>query len=575
MRFIFLSLLFFMHLLAKEYCYSVVLQSILDTSDNHIKLENSSFSSTCKIMTIGSMLAVRCGCYETLKEAKKELQIQKNSFSHAIIAKTNRALFEDDAVEETVENNQTFTPRQLHIISPNREVPKGVVIVAGPSKTIEEESLVKNSEVPLELQAEEVEKPQHIDLTLLGRAMSNKTFFTHSPYLFALFESDYTVGNWKLSGGVFAQSDLPNETSPLNHLYLDYFGDRFHLKIGKMVDKIGVLDYFSTLNTFNPIRPEFFDDSNMNIKNIPLWMMHADYYLEDFFKLSLYLQPFDASHEDYSGYYVNYMLNQFIPKHYSSFFNSQPLGKNIFSPVYSNYVSPFLAEDINSKRPVSNMADINKFSIGVGAEYSDDTKKVGFVYFNRYTEIPLIQVNQNLVDAAIAYENHQSTFPSLGSYITSLNYDPITGTQGFRYQQIGLYEETKAGSFGLRGELAYRDNIPLLNNFGSVASAGFAIDRNTPFAYYALETQYLNVNRYNMNLLMSMFTTRFIPSSLWMFQWHFENRVIAERMPISEDIAINPRLVFNYGDTDLIIEGMAAKNNTEANSFSFLIRSSF
>ncbi len=416
---------------------------------------------------------------------------------------------------------------------------------------------------------------QHVDLTLIGRVMTNKDAFPNSPYGFALFESYYESDHYKVAGGMFVQRSQPNEEIPINHLYVEYFNSSFHFKIGKMVEKIGVLDYFSMLDTLNPPRLEFYDDPNMNIKRTPLWMAHADYYVDNAWKVSLYGIPFDAKNQDYKGYYVNYALNTFLPEAYSRFFNNGVLGQYIFAPTYYNVLSPYLAEDIASKSPSQSYLSLKNSAVGIVLEHNDGEVKTGFVYFNRYSEVPLIKVDANLVSAAQAYQNQGNPFPALGDYITSFDYNPIKSVEGFRYQQVGLYKETTIDSYGLRGEISYRDKVPLVNTFGSLTTGGFSIDHTYDTTYCALETQYIHLDAYDKSALISMFTTKFEPTTFWIFRMGFQNRLIGEAVDKQSDVAINPQISLSYKQTDFIIQGLASANNSQTNTLSFTLRSSF
>lgn len=415
----------------------------------------------------------------------------------------------------------------------------------------------------------------YIEATLIGRYMSNKTFFTDSPYAFVLFDTEYGEDDWKISGGVFGQKGLPHPDFPINHLYVDYFGENSHLRIGKMVAKVGVLDYFSMLDTLNPIRTEFFDDPKVNIKRVPVWMAQADYSPSDELKLSLFLQPYDSKYQDYSGYYVNYALNRFIPQHYHEFFQQNPIGQDVFAPVYYNAISPFISHEIDSKNP-SEPLKANKLSLGIGSEYTNENGKFGFLYFNRYSEVPLIRVDQNLLDAAIKYDNGEDISPALNKYLASMDLDPIKSVEGFRYQQAGIYAETTMDSYGIRAEAAFRDKVPLLNTYGTVSSFGFAIDHiSDSSTYYALEAQCLHLSEYNKNAMIGMFTTKFEPISFSVFRGHFENRLIGAAVDSMADIALNPSFYIEYDRTDLVFQGIVSANNSESNSVSILLRSSF
>jgi hypothetical protein len=236
------------------------------------------------------------------------------------------------------------------------------------------------------------QEDMNIDLTLLGRFVSNKGIYEESPYLLALFETQYEKENYTIFAGMIAQSQYADDELPINSLYLDYYTDKLEFKIGKMVEKVGVLDHFSLIDTLNPWRYAFFYDAKLEVKRVPLWMSSFDYYLNDSIKLSAFAQLFDSRHQEYTGYYVNYILNKFIPQHYDEFFQHSSVGDTVISPLYHNVLSPFLSENIDAKKGSSEIS-LETTSFGLIAEYSDERKKIGVAYFNRYSEIPLIVVN--------------------------------------------------------------------------------------------------------------------------------------------------------------------------------------
>jgi hypothetical protein len=341
-----------------------------------------------------------------------------------------------------------------------------------------------------------------------------------------------------------------------------------------MVQKVGVLDYFSFLDIINPSRSEFFYDSQRTIKKIPLWMSSIDYFVNDEITLSAFVQPYDTKHASYTNVYVNYMLNQFIPEYYKNIFTQEPLGSEVFYPVYKNALVPYLSEDIHNKSSGSKIY-LDKLSFGLISEYSNDVLKLGATYFNRYSEIPMIRVDQNLLDAAKAYDRGENPSEELVNYVESGDYDPIKSVDEFRYQQYGLYGESTYKSFGLRAELAYRDKIPLFNNYSALYSAGFAVDKLSKYVYNVVETQYFYLQRYQKSAYISMLRSRFKRSTFYKFSGYFENSLIASKIDTLEEYSLAPRYVLSYKSFDLALEGLFSKNNKKTDTLSILLRGRF
>jgi hypothetical protein len=575
MRLLVLLFLPFLFLYAKESdtCYSISLLSVKNNADNKLKLLTKyAHSNKCKILEIGSMLSVRCGCYDTVSQAKQKLELMqgKGEYKYAIVAPTYRYRFAKKSEQEIkLKQPKVLKKKKKEEKKPKHQITKKLIATKQYMPDESNLDVIQNSG-NFEMQDE----TQTIDATLLGRYVSNENIYKHSPYFFALFESQYQTDTLLISAGLAFESRNKNEELLINNLELKEFGDNYTFKIGKMVQKVGVLDYFSFLDILNPSRAEFFYDTQLNIKKIPLWMSSIDYFINDELKLTAFIQPYDNKHASYSSVYVDYILNQFIPEYYKDVFKQEPLGSEVFYPVYTNSLVPYLTQDIQEKSAGSRIY-LDKLSFGAIAEYSDETKKLGAVYFNKYSEIPLIRVDQNLLDAAIAYDNGENPSEELVNYLESGDYDPIKSVEDFRYQQFGLYGETTYKSFGLRAELAYRDKIPLFNNYSALASAGFAVDKLSDFVYNTIETQYFYLQRYHKNAYISMLRSRFKRTTFYIYSAYFENSFIASKMDTLEEYSIAPRYVISYKEFDLAFEGLVSKNNNKTNTFSLLLRGRF
>jgi len=573
LRLLVLFFLPFLLLYAKEMqtCYSIALLSAQKTSQNKLKLlKRYGDSKTCKILEIGKMFSVRCGCYAAFAEARMQLenlQADDAKYKTALITSTYRYRFEEKQ-----------KPLEKKVPLP-KTVPIKTIVVHQSIKKVEKKKVQKKEKiVPVVFESigesSQSDSQPVIDATILGRYVSNKKVYKGAPYFFALIESQYEKDDFSIEGGVAFESIQKNEELLINSLVLRKFTQHYTFNIGKMVQKVGVLDYFSLLDIVNPSRSEFFYDTKLTIKKVPLWMSSVDYYINDEITLTLFVQPYDTKHASYQNVYVNYMLNQFIPAYYKNVFKQEPLGRDVFYPLYANTLVPYLTEDIHNKSLGSKIY-LDKLSYGAIAQYSNDSMKLGATYFNKYSEIPLIRVDQNLLDAAIAYDNGKNPSEELVYYVESGDYEPIKSVHEFRYQQYGLYGESTYKSFGLRAELAYRDKIPLFNNYSALYAAGFGVDKFTDLVYNALETQYLYLQRYHKSAYISMLRSRFRPTTFYKVSGYFENSFILSKIDSSEEYSIAPRYVITYKGFDLAIEGLFSKNNKDTNTLSLLLRGQF
>jgi predicted Zn-dependent protease len=94
---------------SKETCFTVQLVSRFNNQKNLKLLNRTSYPDGCKLMEIGKNLTVRCGCFDTIKPAKKTLKDLRNRFSKATIATTYKYRFDDVKMTKVVADKQNDT----------------------------------------------------------------------------------------------------------------------------------------------------------------------------------------------------------------------------------------------------------------------------------------------------------------------------------------------------------------------------------------------------------------------------------------------------------------------------------
>ncbi len=96
MRYILLYFLLTFTLFAKDSrsCYTVQLVSQEKSQSSIDKLSKHSYPKSCKLMEIGRVVTVRCGCYNKIEEAKEILPVLKKEYKNAYIATTYRYRFD-------------------------------------------------------------------------------------------------------------------------------------------------------------------------------------------------------------------------------------------------------------------------------------------------------------------------------------------------------------------------------------------------------------------------------------------------------------------------------------------------
>ena len=96
---------------SKETCFTVQLISRFNNQKNSKLLNEKTYPDDCKLMEIGKNLTVRCGCFGSIKPAKKRLSKIKTKFKKATIATTYSYRFDDIStkLKETQDDIETET----------------------------------------------------------------------------------------------------------------------------------------------------------------------------------------------------------------------------------------------------------------------------------------------------------------------------------------------------------------------------------------------------------------------------------------------------------------------------------
>jgi len=174
-----------------EVCYSVSLLSAVNTTQNELKLlKKYGSSQECKILTIGSMLSVRCGCYKRASKARQKLELlkKKGNYKNIIVAPTYRYRFEGVKQQKKVQVSVPMTPPAKELNATAKIKPKPAVadvvekLPVEPPKESEIVEEISNYEM-IELNAEpfqDNENEKIIDVTLIGRYLRNKSVYKSS-----------------------------------------------------------------------------------------------------------------------------------------------------------------------------------------------------------------------------------------------------------------------------------------------------------------------------------------------------------------------------------------------------------
>jgi len=123
-------------------CYTVQVVSAVDNIRNYEKLLSNSYDRSCKVMKIGSMLTVRCGCFDEYKQVKKHLKKMKKSYKRATIVTTYKSRFATKNKLKAQSDKREFVsiPVESSVVNANVTVPAVVssgVVATTPVKSRE------------------------------------------------------------------------------------------------------------------------------------------------------------------------------------------------------------------------------------------------------------------------------------------------------------------------------------------------------------------------------------------------------------------------------------------------------
>ncbi|HIC44698.1 MAG TPA: hypothetical protein EYO73_10605 [Sulfurimonas sp.] len=418
-----------------------------------------------------------------------------------------------------------------------------------------------------------------IQESFLFRYLSEKNEYDNSTYIMALLEVKYSEENYEIDVGAMLYKDSNETGAELNQVSLHYFADDFEFSIGKYVQTLGALDYLSSTNLLNPTRSEFFDDENINIRRVPLLMAGLRYYPNEEWKLETIVQAFDADHQDLSSAYLNFALDTLMPSYLESLTTSNSsldqINNEIFLPVYKNSISSALNSHIKDQYESESILAADKAGLFVVAEYSADAVSIGGVWINRYTEIPYIEVNQDLLDGLEALQSDPTDFGVFEDYINSNDLDPISKVQGYRYNQYNLYAEGTIFSFGIRAEASYRDKIPAINEYSTLHSFGLGIDHKLGSMYNSIEVQYLDVDALSQEIYASVWASKFDAIHYKGTDIYFDHYLLYGSYEGITEITSFPSVPLSYNNYDIIFQYLNSKEQSQMNTFSMLLKAFF
>ncbi len=104
-----------------------------------------------------------------------------------------------------------------------------------------------------------------VNATAIYRNFGNNNVFQDT--LMGLVETRYLQNDFMVDLGVIYQNQDDKGVS-LNQFYVSDYHKKFDYKVGKFVTKMGVLDYASSINSFNRQRTDYYDEPNINLRAV-------------------------------------------------------------------------------------------------------------------------------------------------------------------------------------------------------------------------------------------------------------------------------------------------------------------
>jgi len=396
---------------------------------------------------------------------------------------------------------------------------------------------------------------------------------TDFKYTFVLGEVGYKGESFNVDLGLSIE-DYLETTININNLSATFFTDDYKLKIGKFVTTLGVMDYLTSFDDFNPRRLSFYNDENKNISRYANWMMEGTAYLQDDISISFYVEKYDAQLDDY--FYVgNYLLfNNFIPFFLNSSENSDMLlvAQEVFTPVYDQYGKPIIepyAENIYDMLS----SDIENSAVGMNFLLNSDDYTLGALWVNSYSKIPLLKPDDELMDGLEdAFEEDKEHF--IQNYFSKNNVN--TMIEHFRYNKLGAYFETTVDDFGFRGELAYKDKIPVLNELSSQSTIALGVDYKGFMMYNSLELKGNYISELDQGFYQGVLITKVDPIDLGFVDLKLDHNFYYAMYDGKDYQFFKPSVGLEYENIEFTVEYFySSENEIIEDSFMWLFRMSY
>ncbi len=236
----------------------------------------------------------------------------------------------------------------------------------------------------------------NMNTTLYGNTYNNHNLLNSSAL--GLIEFDTSQDSYDLQLGF--SWEAPEHEANVNSLMMTYYADDYELQFGKMVTKVGVLDFISSMDVYNPTRPEYYDDENINVRKVPTLLGQLTYYPDDDSTLKFIVAPFDNNRVNYLYESLDTSLNKGIPYLLLNSGNNtiDVFAEPILLPLYENGVKQGLDWYLRGQLPSPDQSiDTTTFTLNYETYASEMTR--GLIFTRGFSNSPLVKVDPALTAA--------------------------------------------------------------------------------------------------------------------------------------------------------------------------------
>lgn len=359
--------------------------------------------------------------------------------------------------------------------------------------------------------------PASSKTSLIGTRYTDETVFKNQ--FFALFESQVSYQHADFNLGI----NIKDDTLELNQFMFDVYKDNYELQIGKFVTQVGVLDFFGNTGNLNPLRLDYYDEENINVRRQSTWLAQLNILTDEDSNARLIIAPYDAKRRLYleSSQAVTYESGVPFLLLNTGNENLDLIAREILLPVYEQLGGRTAIESY-----VKNEIPEDKIALDtttVLLDYSTYIKdaKVGLTYINGLSNIPRFEIDEDLIEA-VANLEEEDRGDYVGDYLSKEDNAPIKSVEYSRFQQMLAYGETTINNFGIRGELSYRDRFPLTNQYTNQINLGMGIDHQG-WVYNNVELQYSYMPQANLRSYFILWQLSLDKYRLNDWYWQVEN----------------------------------------------------